>query len=625
MIINKFPFVQRATNVVNTAGGVTFIFAFLLIAKTTSLFPGIGSDGNLEQWMNITNTMFYGSNDMLFSYGPLFWLFGGATTQYSALTHIISITFMSVIGAFYWSTGYLLSRSAGRHVLFVFAYILFGGLVSPIICCILSPLMIVLLIDRLNKQQSALPSLLLIALAVLTVVYFYIRFFFGILACATFGLYLFSRFISTRSAKEMVVFSSAVLVGYSVFGLLIFHNVESIIRYILVNRYLSFGNSVEMVYDIKSNPLRVALVPIVSVLLSTYIFIYNRRAFLSFIFVTFVLIKLGLSRQDHFVYHYVAAIAGMLCIFLFERGKAALVAFAVCLLITYHMSFFPLFPNAPVFKPLTPQVSYESAYLTRMAAHYREYKLSDIAAVVKDGTVETYPNNNEYIFANEFKYVMRPSFQSYMTLTPELDAMNQAFFESPDKPQFVLWASAMPLADPDSAFLDVDGRYLLNEDPLTSTTILLNYHVVTESVGRYRSPVVLLEKNETAIPYAPSDIGSEDMTFGQWYKVPSSTRNVVKVIPHFEPTLLGKLQNLFFRGDPLYVSYKLRNGSVARYRLNILNSVSGVWVSPLVGRLNFTGEGVEAVMFETKDRDYVKPTFKASWIGMDIPGIRERR
>ena len=63
---------------------LVFFVVFVVVFSSMKMLTGSGSNGNVEHWINLTNQMFYGKQDFLFSYGPLFWLTaGGATTQYN--------------------------------------------------------------------------------------------------------------------------------------------------------------------------------------------------------------------------------------------------------------------------------------------------------------------------------------------------------------------------------------------------------------------------------------------------------------------------------------------------------------------------------------------------------------
>lgn len=71
-----------------------------------------------------------------------------------------------------------------------------------------------------------------------------------------------------------------------------------------------------------------------------------------------------------------------------------------------------------------------------MVQAYSQYKL-DKTFLGKIGTdsVDVYPYNNEYMYANQLNYKPRPLFQNYMTLTPVLDQANSDYLRGAGKPK----------------------------------------------------------------------------------------------------------------------------------------------------------------------------------------------
>jgi hypothetical protein len=106
--------------------------------------------------------------------------------------------------------------------------------------------------------------------------------------------------------------------------------------------------------------------------------------------------------------------------------------------------------------------------------------------------------------------------------------------------------------------------------------------------------------------------------------VPRAADGVTKIIPDFELTNYGRIKNLLFRGSILKVRYKFFSGDVREYRLNIINSKSGVWVSPLLDNFELSGDAVDSVMFLSQSSNYFKPKFKSRWVKVHIPGVHTK-
>ena len=600
---------------------VLFLFVFFL--ATTHFYPGTGSNGNVEQWMNLANQYFYGPQDFLFSYGPLYWLTGNVASQYSVASYWTGVVFLSAVFSLFWAT-IISMASAARSVLFLsglflifFANLNFGP------ALFLWPFVLVVFLD-IHCQREVRPAEYflfgsLIALA------FYLRFFWGMAALATLGSYFFSRALRTRKFTGVFVLVAGLLVSYVLIGLLVFHDYSSLVRYIDINKQLSFGNSVDMTLELTNRTGTWIAAAVVALALNAYLVLRKRDLLITVNVLFLLFFKLGFSRTDHYVPYFVIPVAMLLVLPLLDRSKLGRTVLLVGTASLYYLMVVPSYPGAPGREVFQPTVDFKPEYENRMESTYAGFKLSpDMLQAIGKHSIDIYPYNNEYAFANQLNYKYRPLFQNYMTLTPKLDAMNQAFFESADRPQFVLWTAGIACAsancDPFEAF---DGKYSLNEDPLTTSAILLNYHVVKTGVGKGGIPLLLLEKNATVKPYQELAISAQEgLEFGKWYKVPKSADGMVKIKPEFKFTLYGRAKNLLFRGSVLRVRYKFASGALREYRANILNAGSGIAVTPLLNSFNLSGPAPVEIMFETTNGKYFQPSFDAKWVSVPIAGLQ---
>jgi hypothetical protein len=606
---------------------LVFFVVFVVVFSSMKMLTGSGSNGNVEHWINLTNQMFYGKQDFLFSYGPLFWLTaGGATTQYNTYTYSIAIAFSSVLYACFWSALFTLSYKARTYIFFAVAYFLFfGSLIFPM-SLLLWPLVLMAYLEFCNENPVTLQARGLIVLGLLVGMSFYIRYLYGFVALATFGSYFFSRLLSKKKISEPMLFIAGVVMGYIFFGALIFHDRNSLIDYFIINNQLSFGNSVDMTLDIKNYSRSFIAVALILLFLNIFLVLRRKSLLLTVNVLLLIFFKLGFSRTDHYSVYFVIPAATLALVMIFDNSRLGRLLFILVMGCLYHISNVPIYPGAATQHPFHFPVNFNVDYASRMQNAYGEFKLNEeLLNKIGNSTIDVYPYNNEYMFANKLNYWHRPLFQSYMTLTPALDSRNQKFFESPDRPKFILWTAGVSCSDKScNIFESFDKKLSLNEDPLTTSAILKNYHVVTKSNGRNGVPILLLEENNEHSTYFDSTLSEQIMQFGEWYKVPRVLNGVTKIIPDFKLTIFGRLKNLLFRGDVLKIKYKMVSGEIREYRLNILNSSSGVWVSPLIDNLDLTGIGVDAVMFEVSSSKYFKPTFISKWINSPNPVIHTR-
>ncbi|WP_321863704.1 hypothetical protein [Pseudomonas paraveronii] len=608
------------------AESLSFLAVFVLVFSSLKMYSVALSTGNVEQWVNLTNQMFYGEQDFLFSYGPLYWLTGGSSSQYNMPTYWSSITFLSILNACFWSAIFTLINKAHTHIFFAVAFFLFFSTLLFPAALFTLPFVVVAYFELSKDEPLVIKSRFMIALGIMVGFLFYVRFFYGLVGLATFGSYFFIRLFSEKKISRLVLFVAGVTVSYIFFGLIIFHDKASLLTYLIINKNLSFGNSVDMTLDVVNSRNTFVAALLVTAFLNMYLLLRRKSLLLTVNVLLLLFFKLGFSRTDHYIGYFVIPTATLALIMIFDKGRLGRLLFVPTMAGLYYLSTNASFPGAPTKNVQLPAIDFSVKYEDRMQSLYADFKLNDdLLKRIGKSTIDVYPYNNEYIFANKLNYKYRPSFQNYMTLTPALDLMNKSFFESSKRPKFILFTPGLTCRSENCNVFDgFDQKFSLNEDPLTVSSILLNYHTVSASKGRNGIPLILLEENDGYTIYSESPISEKTMNFGEWYKVPRVANGATKIIPNFRLTNYGHIKNLLFRGSILKIRYKLISGDIREYRLNIINSKSGVLASPLLDNFEFSGETVDSVMFLSQSSNYFNPEFKSTWVNVHIPRIHNK-
>lgn len=594
-----------------------FVFLYAIVFIYISGQPlRIGSAGSVEQWLNVLPDFFSDSQDFLFSYGPLYWLTGQTVVQHSQLTYWLSVFFITTYCALMWS---LLLRVAIRHkVVFLLAIIYVVILKNFNVASVFFtfPLFLIVYFKSINDERWLDNGYVLFALAIITSFLFYVRFFYGLVAFLTFASYIFSKIFFQKKYPPIVIFSISSVLLYIILGYFIFHDLGSIRNYTVINSQLSFGNSVDMSYDVSIKNAAWIVIFFSFVSFNYFLIKACPSLLLTVNGLFLIFLKLGFSRADHYIGYFLAPIAlmALICSVSINHRWRLLSAFIVVLMIV--LGTISIYPNVRTLTWFKNYENFNISSVDRAAESYPQFKLpKDLLAKISNSTIDIYPYQNEYLLSNKLNYVHRPSFQNYMTLTPVLDKMNVNFFSSKNAPEYILWHGPIGCRDSSCLFYDdFDSKYSLNEDPLTSTVILTNYHQAGSFVDISKRPVLLMKKNESFKEVIPKKLESLSMHFGEWVKVPNLTDGVVKLKPEFNFTLLAKIKNMLYRGGVLYVNYKLESGDVKRYRLNIINSQSGIWVSPWLDAFPQRGQRVVELMIETPSKFYFKDEFKANWV-----------
>jgi hypothetical protein len=603
------------------------IFTFITQAPMSVFLAPISGIG-VEQWVNLTNQMFYGHEDFLFSYGPLKWLtLQGSVTPYGVSNYFMVMFFIAFYFAFFWTLLFKLILNENALFLLLIAFIFVLQTLAFEQIFFLLPIIMLFFIEfYCHDRNKIINNLLVICLGALSVFLLFIRFPYGLIAILVFGGYLFSLIFYGLSYKRLLLYLLSLGFFYVLLGSFIFHNINSLYYYLTINYQLSFANSIDMPEDIKVHSVCWIFVLMIFVI-QNYALWRKKVLLLSINLLFYILFKLGFSRIDHMTTYFILPMSIVLLAIIFAKKKYGKWLYMFTLIILLALAQTSPCRLSPLrFMPIVAShKQYKEHYNDRMANLYSSFKL-DESILKKMGTdpVDVYPYANQIIFANDLNYHYRPSFQNYMTLTLKLDQLNQAYFSGQDHPDFILWTAAVGYENPyqslSSVFTDLDNRYVFNEDPLTTSAILLNYHLIDKTVVNKILVLVLQHNKANYVPLVMTPITTQNMKFNEWINVPQNYQNqgVLKLIPNFKFTWYGEFKNKLFFGDILNISYKLKNGKIYQYRLNILNAQSGIWVTPYIDNFSFAPNEVAQIMITHKGVFYFYDSFQGTWVATNI-------
>ena len=602
------------------------IISLLIILSITFPFVNVntnsGSNGNLEQWINNTNESIFGENKFFFSYGPLYWLFGGTTTQQNVVTYVVAFLTILLVTSIFWLS---LAKILKTKESYFFAALTFILLISTPIrtpaVYLVFPFLILFLVEKSNAKVENIPDKLFVLFPVLISIFFYTRFIYGLTWFVVLESYLIIRILMSKDWHKLFVNVLSLIIAFGSIGILVYGSFENVIKYVRVNIELSGSNSLDMGYDVTYSliiQLLAFLVSIVIVIMATRI---SWTLFVPALFLTFLFLKVGFGRADHYLDYFVFPTALMIVILNNEVRRFNKIWSYLVLLVLLTISAYGPYDGAPTKTPINGFTSVFKSYDERMYDVYPEYRLpANITQIVGKETIDFYPYNNEYAFANKLNYKHRPVTQSYMTLTPNLGKMNSDFLSSNEAPRFILWTPTITCTLRGcNPFADFDQKYLLNSDPATSLAILKLYSSIDSFELKNGTTGILLERNANRHPLEFHASVQNQSTFGSWIDVPSDEREILFVSPHFNFSLLGKLQNLFYRGDVIYIRYQFENGNERTYRVNIAASSYGIYANYLPENFDLRTNRIKRIMFTAKSSSYVKSEFTFRWNRTGVP------
>jgi hypothetical protein len=206
--------------------------------------------------------------------------------------------------------------------------------------------------------------------------------------------------------------------------------------------------------------------------------------------------------------------------------------------------------------------------------------------LLADSPLDVYPWEAAYVAANHLNWVHRPSPASFSSFSTTLDNLNAAFFDSPHRPQYVLWhtTSEYFLRTPGiSGVGSIDGRHLFWDEPLTLVSILSHYRLV--SAGR----VFVLGPRAEPRFVSRKWIETVTVPWGVWIPVPS-TPGVMLAEIHISRPLWARVRGLLLReeGMSIDVRFHARSKTGGTWTAPEIHcrfvpelAASGLWISPL--------------------------------------------
>ncbi|MBM2890289.1 hypothetical protein [Leptospira interrogans] len=239
--------------------------------------------------------------------------------------------------------------------------------------------------------------------------------------------------------------------------------------------------------------------------------------------------------------------------------------------------------------------------------------------VLNHNSVDIYPWELSEVEKYNLTWKSRPTFQSYISYTPWIDLQNNRFWNSKEKPKFILWDTKLGIKS-------IDDRYLFNDEPISIITILTNYKPV---VQEFQHILLELRNEPILIKHSPTHFFINGPTifngkFNENIEVPIPDSNcITRVKIKFDYTLKGYLKNFLFKADAQGIVFNFHNTPEKKFfRLIPRNSISGICINPLVTEINLytldienilkTNYNVKSFMIITEDKKMLKG-FQYQW------------
>jgi len=208
---------------------------------------------------------------------------------------------------------------------------------------------------------------------------------------------------------------------------------------------------------------------------------------------------------------------------------------------------------------------------TRRNAEWQDLQkrteLPKIKQRVGASSVDMFTVAQGILLSNDLNYTPRPVFQSYSAYTPYLARLNEAWLLATQAPAFVV----MQLQT-------IDGHLPMSEDPLALIALLEHYRAVLMEQG-----YLLLERDPAApatLPLAPP-ASWRPVNLGEQVAVDTTSMRSTIAFVKVDLTLPGQIFSGLLREPPLKIILTTANGEYP-YRFLRPTGASGFILSPLI-------------------------------------------
>ena len=230
--------------------------------------------------------------------------------------------------------------------------------------------------------------------------------------------------------------------------------------------------------------------------------------------------------------------------------------------------------------------------------------------LIGNKSIDVYPWELSYVPENNLNFQPRKTLELGAANSQWLSKKNALCFEEDSGPEFVLlhlnkdkWGGSLGT---------LDGRHLLNDEPLVVFNFLKNYKVV-----RKTNRLLLLQKRRSEL--TTRKIKDEITSWNTWIAVPQDNK-ITRVKFISEPGFLLKIKSFLYKDEAFFIDYRLENNKILSYRFIASNAANGLWVNPLVlnPESNRSEPKVKEIRFRSTNSNLMEDELFLGWESLDL-------
>lgn len=194
----------------------------------------------------------------------------------------------------------------------------------------------------------------------------------------------------------------------------------------------------------------------------------------------------------------------------------------------------------------------------------QESDLPNVRAIVGKASIDVINYRQWAVLANNLNYNPRPVIQSYSAYTPFLQDLNLAFYQSNDKPEYLLFKMET-----------IDNRFPTLDDGLLLPYILQHY----TQVGKDGNYLVLRNLPDTDKNIKSELLLEKKISFGEYLELPECKNNLILMQVSINPTYLGRVIKFLFQ-SPVITLNTETDGNISYYRFIPAMAERGFIINP---------------------------------------------
>jgi hypothetical protein len=194
-------------------------------------------------------------------------------------------------------------------------------------------------------------------------------------------------------------------------------------------------------------------------------------------------------------------------------------------------------------------------------------ELPALSKIAGSAPVDVFGNLQCYAFFNSLNYRPRPVFQSYAAFSAPLMRLNDQFYLSDSRPDFVL-----------CSFHQIDRRFPPTEDALALRSLLINYDLAAIEKG------MALLKSRPPVPPSLSLLMEGTVQPGERISLAQFTNLNTWLEITIDPTVVGRLRRFIYQPPEIVLAlwHKPNEAAPARFHAPAPMLAAGFLSSPLV-------------------------------------------